>query len=84
MKNIFEKLGELFKPNTEEKIKVIGFYDRNNTTLFIYNSWDDRFDNSTNIDLFDKAFKYQNTTMEEAQICMDIEGNIGDLKELSL
>jgi hypothetical protein len=84
MENIFEKLGQWFKPNQENEIKVIGFYTTNNNALFIYNSWNDRFDNSTDIDLSDKSFKYENATMTEAQVCMDIEGNVGDLQELTL
>jgi ribonuclease I len=65
------------------EIKVIGFYGRDNN-LFIYNSWDDRFDDWSKADLIDDAFKYQNTTMSEAQVCMQIEGNVGDLQELTL
>jgi hypothetical protein len=84
MESIFDKLGRWFKPNSEKQIKVIGFYTSNNTALFIYNVWDDRFDNSTDIDLSDKSFKYENATMLEAQVCMDIEGNVGELQELSL
>jgi len=83
MENIFEKLGQWFKPNTEKEIKVIGFYGRDNN-LFLYNSWDDRFDNFIKVDLSDSAFKYENTTMTEAQVCMNFEGNVGDLQELSL
>jgi hypothetical protein len=83
MENIFEKLGQWFKPNTEKEIKVIGFYGRDNN-LFIYNSWNDRFDDWSKADLIDDAFKYQNTTMSEAQVCMQIEGNVGDLQELNL
>jgi len=84
MESIFDKLGRWFKPNQENKIKVIGFYTSNNTALFIYNVWDDRFDNSTHIDLSDKSFKYENATMDEALMCMHIEGNVGELQELSL
>jgi len=84
MENIFEKLGQWLNPTKEKQIKVIGFYASNNTALFIYNSYDDRFDNSTDIDLSDKSFKYENATMKEAQMCMKIEGNVGDLKELTL
>jgi hypothetical protein len=70
--------------NIEEKeIKVIGFYGRDNN-LFIYNSWNDRFDDWSKADLIDDGFKYENTTMNEAQMCMQIEGNVGDLQELSL
>lgn len=83
MENIFDKLGNWFKPNTEKEIKVIGFYGRDNN-LFLYNSWDDRFDNSTNIDLLEVYFKYEKPTMTEAKVCMKIEGNVGDLQELSL
>jgi hypothetical protein len=83
MENIFEKLGQWFKPNTEKEIKVIGFYGRDNN-LFLYNSWDDRFDNFIKVDLSDSVFKYENTTMTEAQVCMNFEGNVGDLQELSL
>lgn len=87
MENIFEKLGQWFKPNQEEQqekeIKVIGFYGRDNT-LFIYNSWDDRFDDSLKIDLSDSAFKYENRTISEAQVCMQIEGNVGNLEEITL
>jgi hypothetical protein len=83
MENIFEKLGQWFKPNTEKEIKVIGFYGRDNN-LFLYNSYDDRFDNSTNIDLSEVGFKYEKATMKEAKVCMNIEGNVGDLQELSL
>lgn len=83
MENIFEKLGQWFKPNTEKEIKVIGFYGRDNN-LFLYNSWDDRFDNFIKVDLSDSAFKYENTTMTEAQVCMNFEGNVGDLQELNL
>lgn len=84
MENIFEKLGKWFKPNTEKEIKVIGFYASNNKALFLYNSYDDRFDNSTNIDLSEVGFKYQKATMKEAKVCMKIEGNVGDLQELTL
>jgi hypothetical protein len=83
MENIFDKLGQWFKPNQEKEIKVIGFYGRDNN-LFLYNSWDDRFDNFIKVDLSDSAFKYENTTMTEAQVCMNFEGNVGDLQELSL
>jgi hypothetical protein len=83
MENIFEKLGQWLKPYKEEEIKVIGFYGRDNN-LFIYNSWDDRFDAWSKADLIDDAFKYENTAMTEAQVCMDIEGNVGDLKEITL
>ena len=65
------------------EIKVIGFYGRDNN-LFIYNSWDDRFDNFLKVDLTESAFKYENATMNEALMCMHIEGNVGDLQELSL
>jgi hypothetical protein len=84
MENIFEKLGRWLNPTKEKQIKVIGFYASNNKALFIYNSYDDRFDNSTDIDLSDKSFKYENATMKEAQMCMNIEGNVGDLQELTL
>lgn len=84
MENIFDKLGRWFKPNTEKEIKVIGFYTGNNSDLFLYNSWDDRFDNFLKVDLSDSAYKYENTTMTEAQVCMKFEGNVGDLQELSL
>ena len=87
MENIFEKLGQWFKPNQEQQqekeIKVIGFYGRDNT-LFIYNSWDDRFDDSLKVDLSDSAFKYENRTISEAQVCMQIEGNVGNLEEITL
>ena len=88
MESIFEKLGKWFKPDQEQQqekeIKVIGFYTGNNTALFIYNSYDDRFDNSTNIDLSEVGFKYEKATMKEAKVCMNIEGNVGDLQELTL
>ena len=83
MENIFEKLGRWFKPNTEKEFKVIGFYTNTND-LFLYNSWDDRFDNFLKVDLSENGFKYENNSMTEAQMCMKIEGNIGDLQELSL
>ncbi len=83
MENIFEKLGQWFKPYQEKGIKVIGFYGRDNN-LFIYNSWDDKFDAWSKADLIDDAFKYENTVMTEAQVCMDIEGNVGKLEELTL
>lgn len=83
MENIFQKLGQWFKPNTEKEIKVIGFYTHNNH-LFLYNSWDDRFDDFLKVDLSDSAFKYENTTMFHAKTCMEIEGNVGEIQELSL
>jgi hypothetical protein len=83
MENIFEKLGQWFKPYQEKGIKVIGFYGRDNN-LFIYNSWDDKFDAWSKADLIDDTFKYENTVMTEAQVCMDIEGNVGKLEELTL
>jgi len=83
MENIFDKLGKWFKPNQENEIKVIGFYTQSND-LFLYNSWDDRFDNFIKVDLSDSAYKYEKTTMTEAQVCMNFEGNVGDLQELSL
>lgn len=83
MENIFEKLGNWFKPNTEKEIKVIGFYTHTND-LFLYNSWGDRFDNFLEVDLTENGFKYENNSMTEAQMCMQIEGNVGDLQELSL
>ena len=67
----------------ENEIKVIGFYGHFGD-LFIYNSWDDRFDNSNKIDFSDSAFKYENNTLNEAQVCMQIEGNVGELKEIIL
>ena len=67
----------------EKEIKVIGFYGHFGD-LFIYNSWDDRFDNSNKIDFSDSAFKYENNTLNEAKVCMQIEGNVGELQELSL
>jgi hypothetical protein len=87
MENIFEKLGKWFKPNQEEqqkKIKVIGFYASNNKALFIYNSYDDRFDNFDYIDLSEVGIKYEKATMKEAQMCMNIEGNVGDLQEYTI
>jgi hypothetical protein len=84
MIDIFKKLGEYFMPKQEQKeIKIIGFYTHTND-LFIYNSWDDRFDNWMNVDLSENTFKYENNTMQEAEVCMQIEGNVGDLEELSL
>jgi hypothetical protein len=84
MIDIFKKLGEYFMPKQEEKeIKVIGFYTHTND-LFIYNSWDDRFDDWAKTDLTENTFKYENTSMQEAEVCMKIEGNVGDLEELSL
>jgi hypothetical protein len=65
------------------EIKVIGFYTQSND-LFIYNEFNDRFDNFLKVDLTESAFKYENATMSEAQVCMDIEGNVGDLQELNL
>ena len=87
MENIFEKLGKWFKPNQEEqqkKIKVIGFYASNNKALFIYNSYDDRFDNFDYINLSEVGIKYEKATMKEAQMCMNIEGNVGDLQEYTI
>jgi hypothetical protein len=70
--------------NIEEKeIKVIGFYGRDNN-LFLYNSFNDKFDNFLKVDLTESSFKYENATMDEALMCMHIEGNVGDLQELSL
>lgn len=83
MENIFDKLGKWFKPNKENEIKVIGFYTHTND-LFIYNNWDDRFDNFLKVDLAESAFKYKDTTMLHAETCMRIEGNVGNLQELSL
>ena len=83
MENIFEKLGKWFKPNTEKEIKVIGFYTNTND-LFIYNSWDDTFDNFLKVDLIVNGFKYENNSMLHAKTCMEIEGNVGELQELSL
>jgi hypothetical protein len=83
MENIFAKLGKWFKPNTEKEIKVIGFYTHTND-LFLYNDWDDRFDNFLKVDLNESAFKYKNGSMLHAEVCMKIEGNVGDLQELSL
>lgn len=83
MENIFAKLGQWFKPNQEKEIKVIGFYTNTND-LFIYNSWDDRFDNFLNVDLTENSFKYENNSMFHAETCMKIEGNVGELQELSL
>ncbi len=88
MIDIFKKLGDYFNPKQEEvkqeeEIKVVGFYTRNGD-LFLYNSFDDRFDNFIKVDLSDSAFKYKNNTIEEAEICMQIEGNVGDLMELTL
>ena len=84
MENIFQKLGQLFNPTKEKQIKVIGFYGSNNKALFIYNSYDDRFDNFDYIDLSEVGIKYENASMKEAKVCMNIEGNVGDLKELTL
>jgi hypothetical protein len=83
MENIFEKLGKWFKPTQENEIKVIGFYTNSNE-LFIYNDWDDRFDNFLKVDLKESTFKYKNGSMLHAETCMRIEGNVGDLQELSL
>jgi hypothetical protein len=83
MENIFDKLGQWFKPNQEKEIKVIGFYTNTND-LFIYNSWDDTFDNFLNVDLTENSFKYENNSMFHAETCMEIEGNVGELQELSL
>jgi hypothetical protein len=83
MENIFAKLGQWFKPNQEKEIKVIGFYTHTND-LFIYNSWDDTFDNFLKVDLIENAFKYENNSMFHAETCMKIEGNVGELQELSL
>jgi hypothetical protein len=83
MENIFAKLGQWFKPNQENEIKVIGFYTHTNE-LFIYNSWDDTFDNFLKVDLIVNGFKYENNSMLHAKTCMEIEGNVGDLQELSL
>jgi len=84
MENIFQKLGQLFNPTKEKQIKVIGFYGRNNKALFIYNSYDDRFDNFDYIDLSEVGIKYEKATMKEAQMCMKIEGNVGDLQEYTI
>ena len=84
MENIFQKLGQWFNPTKEKEIKVIGFYASNNKELFIYNSYDDRFDNSTNIDLSQVGIKYEKATMKEAKVCMKIEGNVGDLQEYTI
>jgi hypothetical protein len=67
----------------KNEIKVIGFYGRDNN-LFIYNSYDDRFVNWANIDLSDLPFKCENATMREAQMCMQIEGNVGEVQELNV
>ena len=83
MENLFEKLGSWFKPNTQKEIKVIGFYTHTGD-LFLYNSWDDTYDNFLKVDLAENAFKYENNTMLHAETCMQIEGNVGDLQELSL
>jgi hypothetical protein len=83
MENIFDKLGKWFKPNTENEFKVIGFYTNSNE-LFIYNDWDDKFDNFLKVDLIVNGFKYENNSMLHAKTCMEIEGNVGDLQELSL
>ena len=83
MENIFDKLGQWFKPNQEKEIKVIGFYGRDNN-LFLYNSFNDKFDNFLKVDLTESSFKYENATMDEALMCMHIEGNVGKLQELSL
>ena len=83
MENIFGKLGQWFKPNQKNEIKVIGFYTHTND-LFIYKSYDDRFDNFLTIDLSEVGFKYEKATMKEAKVCMKIEGNVGELQELSL
>jgi len=65
------------------EIKVIGFYTQSND-LFIYNEFNDRFDNFLKVDLTESAFKYENATMNEALMCMQIEGNVGDLQELNI
>jgi len=87
MIDIFKKLGEYFKPNQEEQkekeIKVIGFYTHTND-LFIYNSWDDTFDNFLKVDLTENGYKYENNSMFHAEMCMKIEGNVDYLKELTL
>ena len=82
MEKIFDKLGQYFKPNKENEIEVIGFYTQSNE-LFIYNNWDDRFDNFLKIDLVESAFKYKDSTMIQAQVCMKIEGLVGELQKLS-
>lgn len=88
MIDIFQKLGEYFMPQQEEEkqeeIKVIGFYTQRSGDLFIYNDWDDRFDNYLQVDLAQSAFKYKDASMLHAETCMRTEGNVGDLKELSL
>jgi hypothetical protein len=83
MVDIFAKLGKWFKPNQEKEIKVIGFYTHTND-LFLYNSWDDTFDNFLKVDLTENVFKYENNSMFHAETCMEIEGNVGELQELSL
>lgn len=67
----------------EKEIKVIGFYTHTND-LFIYNSWDDTFKNFLKVDLAESSFKYENATMDDALMCMHLEGNVGELQELSL
>ena len=67
----------------EKEIKVIGFYGRDNN-LFLYNEFNDRFDNFLKVDLTESAFKYENATMYEALMCMHIEGNVGSLEEITL
>jgi hypothetical protein len=67
----------------KKEIKVIGFYTHTND-LFLYNSWDDTFKNFLKVDLAESSFKYENATMDDALMCMHLEGNVGELQELSL
>jgi len=67
-----------------KSISVVGFYSHDGSKLFIYNSYDDRFDDWSKLDLSDVSFKYDKATIKQATICMQMEGCVGKLEIINL
>jgi hypothetical protein len=73
-----------FMVKQQQEISAVGFYSHDGSALFLYNSYEDRFDNWKTLDLSEVGFKYHKASMKEAKVCMKMEGNVGELKEISL
>jgi hypothetical protein len=64
-------------------ITVIGFNSHVGIDYY-FNQFENRFDNSENIDLSEDAWMYKDASMESAQACFEQEGCIGKLEVMNL
>ena len=67
----------------EKQLKFIGFADKKNAEIHLYNHVDNRFDNCAYVEFTnDFIYKYKDASLLDAQICMTLN-DIDKVSELT-